>query len=167
MSRAFMRESDDQPERPLSAPRPSALPPGAQNYITPDGARRFQEELERLAQERQRRSAMPEELRELNLRIGYLQRLLESAVVTPPPPPAEKDQVRFGAAVMVRERSGEESCYRIVGVDEVDIDRGWVSWLSPIAKAMLNARLGERVRFKSPSGEQELMIVAINYEQVM
>ena len=78
MSRAFIRESDDQPERPLSAPRPAALPPGAQNYITPDGARRFQEELERLIQERQRRSAMPEELRELNLRIGHLQRLLDS-----------------------------------------------------------------------------------------
>ncbi len=160
-----MRESDDQPERPLSAPRPPALPPGAQNYITPGGARRFQEELERLIQERQRRSAMPEELRELNLRIGHLQRLLESVVVMPAPPSAEKNQVRFGAEVTVREQDGEEIGYRIVGVDEVDIDRGWVSWLSPIAKAMLNARLGERVRFKSPAGERELLVVTINYEQ--
>ena len=81
------------------------------------------------------------------------------------PPPAERDGVvRFGATVTVRERSGTEERYRIVGVDEMDIDRGWVSWLSPIAKALLNARLGRRVRFKFPSGEKELEIIRVEYE---
>jgi len=79
------------------------------------------------------------------------------------PPPAERDRVQFGATVTVRERNGEELSYRIVGVDETDIDRGWVSWLSPIAKALFNARLGERVRFKLPSGEEELEIVGVAY----
>lgn len=64
----------------------------------------------------------------------------------------------------MRERNGCESHYRIVGVDEADIDRNWVNWLSPIAKALLNARLGQRVRFKFPSGEEELEIVGITYE---
>ena len=65
---------------------------------------------------------------------------------------------------MVREENGEESTYRIVGVDETDFDRGWVSWLSPIAKALVNARLGERVRFKFPSGEEDLWMIGISYE---
>ena len=168
MSRAFVRESDDLPERPTLARRASPLPPGAQNYITPDGARRFREELERLVQvERPRIAAAgdPEaksRLLETNQRIDLLEQCLESAVVVPPP--QERDRVQFGATVTVRERNDEETCYRIVGVDETDMDRGWVSWLSPIAKALLNARLGERVRFSTPSGEQELEIVVIKYE---
>jgi len=168
MSRAFVRESDDLPERPPLARRSSPLPPGAQNYITPDGARRFREELERLVQVERPRIATagdPEakiRLLETNQRIDHLQQCLESAVIVPPP--MEQDRVQFGARVTVREGNGERLSYRIVGVDETDMDRGWVSWLSPIAKALLNARLGERVRFRSPSGEQELEIVAIKYE---
>lgn len=65
---------------------------------------------------------------------------------------------------MVREGDGEESTYRIVGVDEADGERGWVSWFSPVARTLLNARLGEHVRFKFPSGETVLEIVGITYE---
>ena len=67
-------------------------------------------------------------------------------------------------SVLVRSSSGEESRYRIVGVDETDIDRGWVSWVSPIARALVNAQVGQRVRFKFPSGEEELEIVEIAFE---
>ncbi len=63
----------------------------------------------------------------------------------------------------MREAGGEESRYRIVGADEVDLERDWVSWMTPIARALLNARLGEKVRFRFPSGESELEIVAIAY----
>lgn len=87
-----------------------------------------------------------------------------STAVVVPPPDAPWDQVRFGATVMVRKLSGEETRYRIVGVDEMDVDRDWVSWLSPIGRALLNTRLGQRVRFKFPSGAEELEIAAINYE---
>jgi transcription elongation factor GreB len=168
MSKAFTRESDDAPERSLTAPLPSALPPGAKNYLTVDGERRLRAELERLQQdERPRLVALPdgsEEKRKLpgiDQRIYQLQRSLQTAVVTPALA-TEDDKVRFGATVTIRQR-GEEIAYRIVGVDEVDIDRGWVSWLSPIARALLNARRGQKVRFKFPSGEEELEIVAIAY----
>ena len=80
------------------------------------------------------------------------------------PPITPEAGVRFGASVTVRDRSGVESRYRIVGVDETDIDRGWVSWLSPIAKALLNARVGDHVRFELPSGKEELEILSISYD---
>ena len=171
MSKAFTRESDDLPDVPIRSHQPSQLPPGAKNYLTPDGARRLREELDRLTQlDRPRAAGLLDEseskrqLQMLDERIRYLEQSLQTAVVVPRPD-AHEDRVRFGATVTVRERSGGESCYRIVGVDETDLDRGWVSWLSPIAKALLNARTGQRVRFRSPSGEQELEIVGIAFDQ--
>ena len=71
------------------------------------------------------------------------------------------NEVRFGATVTVREKDGSEQNYRIVGLDETDLDRGWVSWLSPIARALLGARLGQCVKFSFPAGEKELLITAI------
>src|SRR6185369_8030891 len=145
MSKAFTRESDDLPDVPVAARQRAPLPPGAKNYLTPDGARRLREELDRLVQvERPRHVASqfnPEAKRQLQVldqRISYLQGSLQTAVLVAPPVPPQT-RVRFGASVTVRDVSGGESRYRIVGVDETDIDRGWVSWLSPIAKALLNA----------------------------
>ena len=172
MSKAFTRESDDAPEQPVLR-QPSSLPAGVKNYLTPDGARRFREELERLVQvKRPPLAAAPTEdagakrqLQTLDLRVRQLHQSLESAVVAPSPAtPEERARVRFGATVTVRLQGGEEERYRIVGVDETDIDRGWVSWLSPIAKALLDATPGQHVRFKFPSGEKELEIVRIEYE---
>lgn len=173
MSKAFTRESDDVPELPARRPRASPLPPGAKNYLTPDGAARFRAELDHLMQRERPRlapgsetAAEPDRDRQLqavNARIAEIGRVLHTAVVVPVPAPPH-EQVRFGATVLVRERNGEEARYRIVGIDETDIDRGWVSWLSPIARALLNARLGQRVRFQFPSGEAELEIVDIRYE---
>jgi transcription elongation factor GreB len=171
MSKAFTRESDDAPEPP-ARPRPvSPLPPGAKNYLTADGARRLHAELDRLAQiERPKLAASADSpdarrrLQSLDLQIQHLHQSLGMAVVVTPPS-APWEQVRFGATVTVRSQSSGETRYRIVGVDETDVDRGWVSWLSPIARALLNARLGQRVRFKFPSGEEELEIVHIDYEQ--
>jgi transcription elongation factor GreB len=166
MSKAFTRDNDEAPERPLIRRTGPALPPGAKNYLTPDGERRLRAELERLV-ERPRLAASPEDstsdLRAVEERIAHLEQSLQTAVVVPPPA-ATEDRVRFGATVTVRERGGGETRYRIVGLDEADVDRDWVSWLSPIAKALLNARLGQRVRFKFPSGEKELEVVAIAYE---
>ena len=169
MSKAFTRESDDLPDQPL-VPRPaSPLPPGAKNYVTAAGAAQLRAELERLRSERPALAAAAQDpgakaqLMRLDQRMVYLQQSLQTAVVVSPPAPAE-DRVRFGASVTVRDRSGAESCYRLVGVDEADPDRGWVSWLSPIAKALLNARRGDRVRFRLPSGDEELESVAVGYE---
>jgi transcription elongation factor GreB len=171
MSKAFTRESDDAPERtPVSRPA-AVLPPGAKNLITPGGALRARAELEKLSgEEPGLRAAVAagdaeaaHQLQHLTQRAQRFQRTLHTAVVTGPPP-VEDGVVRFGATVSVRERSGGETAYRIVGVDETDLDRSWVSWLSPIAKALLNARVGQRVRLKLPGGEEELEILGVSYE---
>lgn len=169
MSKAFTRESDDAPERPVVQRPASLLPPGAKNYLTPDGALRLRRELEQLVQEERPRLAgvtgdteKERQLQVLDQRIHHLQHALQTAVVTGPP--AETGVVRFGATVLVRDRSGEESTYRIVGLDETDLEQNWVSWLSPIARALLNACVGQRVPFKFPAGEKELDIVSIRYE---
>lgn len=170
MSKAFTREENEGPELPDLAPLISTLPAGAKNYMTADGAQRLREELARLVQvERPRLATLsddPDAKRQLHVldqRIYQLDHSLQSAEVVQAGVGAT-DIVRFGATVTVRDRSKEESTYRIVGVDETDFERGLVSWLSPIAKALVNARLGQRVRFKSPSGEEELEVVAISYE---
>jgi transcription elongation factor GreB len=169
MSKAFTRESDDSSEQALP-PRPkSPLPPGAKNYVTPNGARALREELEQLLALEQQRLAEATDVSQVRLglqkareRVEYLEQSLQSAVIVPPPGPPW-DQVRFGATVTVRDRNGHEARYRIVGVDEIDLDRDWVSWLSPIARALTNARIGQRVRFRAPGGEQELEVLEIVY----
>jgi transcription elongation factor GreB len=170
MSRAFVRESDV-PQLPELPALISPLPPGAKNYLTPGGAQRLRDELtQRLAHERPKLTAAPaddldakRELQVLNQRIRYLQESLRTADITEPPPPPH-DVVRFGATVTVREKSGDEAQYRIVGVDETNLERNEVSWLAPIARALLNARLGDRVVFTTPRGANELELVAISYE---
>src|SRR3954464_887215 len=168
MSKAFTRESDELPEAPVIVRLPSAsLPPSAKNYLTPDGCDRLRKELEHSMEvERPRVAALPEahdskrQLIALDQRIRDLQHSLQTAVVVHPPVEA-MDQVRFGATVTVRESNGEASSYRIVGVDETDLDQNWVSYLSPIARALINARVGQRVRLKLPAGEKELEIISI------
>ncbi len=170
MSKAFTREETDGPDLPDLPPPASLLPEGARNYITSHGAQRLREELARLANEK--RPALvaagsdpdaKRQLAALDQRIAQLEQSLQAAEIVPAPT-SEQGVVRFGATVVVRESSGEESTYRIVGVDETDFERGWLSWQSPIARALLNARRGERVRFTVPSGEEELEIISIMYE---
>jgi transcription elongation factor GreB len=127
MSRAFVRESDDAPERPL--PRSSPLPVGVPNYITPAGAQRL--------------------------------RQLPTDAVIVPPPTEPTDQVRFGATVTVRDTEGETT-YRIVGVDETDAAANFISWISPLAKTLLNSRVGQRVRFRG----EEFEILRVDYERI-
>lgn len=167
MSKAFTREDDSVAEEPVRRPV-SSLPDGAKNYLTPKGEQNMRTELARLIEvERPTAASLPdqeESARELQLidaRINHLQSSLATAVVVQPPnPPYE--QVLFGAAVTVRDQFGE-SRYRIVGVDETDLDNDEVSWMSPIAKALLNAKLGQRVKFRFPAGEDELEIINISY----
>jgi transcription elongation factor GreB len=170
MSRAFVRESDF-PQLPELPPQISPLPPGAKNYLTEGGAQKLRDELARLHDtERPRLAAAPlddidakRELQVLDQRIRYLQESLRTAEIVPTTI-GTGDVVRFGATVTVRETNGTEARYRIVGVDETDLERNWVSWLSPIARALMNATLGARVMFKAPRGAKELEIVGIAYE---
>jgi len=170
MSKAFTRESDSDSDEPLPLRPSSALPPGAKNFVTPDGADRLRAELAELTNETRPQlvSAQEDEGRKRKLqlidqRIEQIEESLRTAVIVPAPTTEEeRREVRFGATVMVRRRGGDVT-YRIVGVDETDLDRNWVSYLTPIAKALVSARLGERVRFRFPSGEEELEIVRIDY----
>jgi transcription elongation factor GreB len=155
VSKAFTRESDDLPERAQLKRPASSLPPGAKNYFTPDGIEKLRRELETL-------SGGPDSPA-VRQRIFEIEHSLNSAVVSPTPPPPW-NQVLFGATVTVRDRHGEESTCRIVGVEETDIERDWVSYLSPLAKALLKAKVGDRMRFKVPAGEQELEIIRVDYE---
>jgi len=94
-------------------------------------------------------------LREIDRRLAHLARIMKAAKIVDPAKQEQRDQVRFGATVRVRDRKGVETGYRLVGVDETDLDRDWVSWCSPIARALLRRRLGEKVRFRFPAGEEE------------
>ena len=171
MSRAFVRESDV-PQLPELPPQASPLPPGAKNYLTLGGAQRLQDELQRLLERERPRFAAAaaddidakRELQVLDQRIRYLQQSLRTAEISPAPAAHDREVVRFGATVRVREPSGSETPYRIVGVDETDLDRNWISYLSPLARALLNARRGDRVQFQAPRGQRTLEIVAIDYE---
>ena len=167
MSKAFTREDDasDIPVLPLLV---SPLPPGAKNYLTPEGAVRLRAELARLVDaDRPKLLAASSsdadakrELAVLDQRIRYVQQSLASAEIVPPTSPSD-GQVRFGSTVTVRDGQGNESVYRIVGVDEADFERNEVSWLSPVARALMNAKLGQHVAFKLPRGATELEIIEI------
>lgn len=169
VSKAFTNE-DDTGDEPVLVKPASLLPPGTKNLVTPSGAAQLRNELQRLIQVERPplagRNDEPDAKRELlalDQRIFYLQASLAAAeVVNPPPPP--HDTVLLGATVTVRESNGDISTYRIVGVDEADFDRGWISWVSPIARALLNARTGQHVAFKTPRGINELEIVGVKYE---
>jgi transcription elongation factor GreB len=171
MSRAFVRESDE-PRLPELPPLVSPLPPGAKNLMTAGGLERLRAELARLVEEERPPLAAAAandmetkgKLQVLDQRIRYLEESARTAEIVPPPAPPEREVVRFGATVTVREPDGAESRYRIVGVDETDLAQNWVSWLTPIARALMNARLGQRVTFKAPRGVRELEVVGIEYE---
>ena len=170
MSKAFTREDDNAPELPDLPPLTSTLAPGGKNYITPAGAQKLRDELQRLIEntrpslaEAQDDPDAKRQLARLDQRIMQLEESLQSAEIVPNAS-GQADVVRFGATVTVRESDGTETSYRIVGIDETDMDRNWVSWMSPIAKALVNGKRGEHIRFKFPSGEETLEIIDIRYE---
>jgi transcription elongation factor GreB len=168
MSKAFTRESESEIQewvRPLSD---FTLPPGVKNYMTPAGARRFREELKRLIEIDRPRAVNSSdskgELTGIDQRIARLQHSLGLAEIVPPPETCD-ESVRFGATVTVRDSIGGTSEYRIVGIDEIDVDRDWISWRSPVAKALLNKKVGDKVRFVVPDGERHLQIAQIRYDK--
>ena len=156
------------------------------NYITPEGARRLQEELGQLrSKERPKvvqevadaaaqgdRSENAEyiygkkRLREIDRRIRYLTKRLEAAEVVDPATREETDQVFFGATVTYANKKGDEQTIRIVGIDEMDPARHYVSWISPIARAFIKCREGDTVTLRTPGGDEELEIVEVRYETI-
>lgn len=179
MSKAFTRETDGEDDDLTLPP----LPAGSKNYITPLGYATLRAELfELIDNERPRiveivhwaasngdRSENGDyhygkkRLREIDRRIRFLTKRLEIAEVTDPSNHHGKDQVFFGATVTYVDESDEERTVTILGIDEADSLKGEVTWVSPIARALLKAREGDVVKLVTPVGVQEVEVVEVRY----
>jgi len=105
-------------------------------------------------------------LREIDRRIYFLTKRLEDAVVIDPETREATDQIFFGATVTYAEEDGTETTISIVGVDEVNMDKGHVSWISPIAKTLIKNREGDTVRLKTPTGIKEIEVLSVIYQKL-
>ena len=105
-------------------------------------------------------------LREIDRRIRYLTKRLEAAEVVDPSTREETDQVFFGATVTYAHGDGKEETVRIVGLDETDPSRHYVSWISPVARALIKAREGDTVTLRAPGGDEEIEILEVRYEAI-
>lgn len=182
MSKAFTKESDSTDDDELDGPA-LAVPAGSKNYMTPQGYVRLRDELlELMDVERPRvveavhwaakngdRSENGDylygkkRLREIDRRIRFLTRRLEIAELTDPSVHHGGDQVFFGATVRYANESGEERTVTIIGIDEADSAKSEVSWISPIARALLKAREGDVVRLMTPGGVHEIEVLSVSY----
>ena len=181
MSKAFTKEADaDDDEDGVALP---ALPAGSRNYITPAGYRRLREELMTLldverpkvvetvswAAKNGDRSENGDylygkkRLREIDRRIRFLTKRLDIAEVADPSAHHGKDQIFFGATVTYANAAGQQRTVTIKGIDEADSLHGEVSWISPIARALLKAREGDEVQLVSPGGVEKIEIVEVRY----
>ena len=183
MSNAFTRESDAEEDEVGLPP----LPAGGKNYITPKGYAALRAELfDLIDNERPKvvdivhwaasngdRSENGDyiygkkRLREIDRRIRFLTKRLEIAEVTDPSAHFGKDQVFFGATVTYVEEAGDERTVTILGIDEADSLKGEVTWISPIARALLKAREGEVVKLVTPVGVQEIEVLSVRYPKAL
>lgn len=181
MSKAFVKENDQDDDDLV--PEETAMPSGTKNYITRDGYTRLREELEQLmnverpdmvqvvswAASNGDRSENGDylygkkRLREIDRRIRFLTRRLEIAEVVDPAAQPNRDHVFFGATVLYSDSAGEEFRVTIVGIDEADPLQGRISWISPVARALLKAKVGDTVVLRTPGGMEELDILEVHY----
>lgn len=181
MSKAFTREPENGDEEEPAEPEP--LPKHVKNYMTPTGFSALQEELRMLL--REERSKVVEtvawaasngdrsengdyiygkkRLREIDRRVRYLTKHLESAEVVDPERQQGLKQVFFGATVTYRREDSSEITVSIVGIDEADITVGKISWISPVAKALLKTKVGETVELRTPAGTETIEVLSILY----
>ena len=184
MNKAFVKEPEDgdDDDGPPSLP---ALPAGTRNYITPAGYRRLREELMTLldverpkmvetvswAAKNGDRSENGDylygkkRLREIDRRIRFLTQRLDIAEIADPAVHHGNDQVYFGATVTYADAAGIERTVTIKGIDEADSLHGEVSWISPIARALLKARVGDEVALATPGGLARIEVLAVRYPQ--
>lgn len=187
MSKAFTKETDD-PDLDDDLPEEAAIPQGAnmagaKNYITPAGLRRLQEELRQLktverpkvvevvswAASNGDRSENGDylygkkRLREIDRRIRFLLKRLEIAEPVDPSLQKNREQVFFGATVTYVDEQDRERRVRIVGIDEARLEQGEVSWISPVARALMKARVGDLVDLRTPHGIEQIEVLKIEY----
>lgn len=164
MSRAFVKE--DQFETDGGEAVPERVQSGLPNYVTPRGLHALSQRVNALMAEKGHADSIVDddlrrqEVARIDRDLHYFQSRLESAI------PVEssqlpEDHVHFGSEVRVADEEGREQIFVIVGEDEADPKKGWVSWASPLARALMNARVGDIVTWKRPSGSRDLEVIAI------
>ena len=180
MSKAFTKETDHDEDEELELPD---LPAGGKNYITPQGYVRLRGELLQLMDD-ERPSVVEavhwaarngdrsengdyiygkKRLREIDRRIRFLTKRLEVAEISDPSMHHGSDQVFFGATVTYADPTGQQRTVTILGIDEADSAMGQVSWISPVARALLKARTGDEVKLVTPLGVQEIEVLDVAY----
>ena len=179
MSKAFTKENDneDEPEKP------NTFPLSSKNYVTPEGYASLQNELRFLLKEERPKLVEvvrwaagngdrsengdyiygKRRLREIDRRMRYLTKRIESAVVVDPVLQKNLTRVFFGATVTYSQKNEGEKTVKIVGFDEADATAGKISWISPLAKSLLKTAVGDEVKFHTPAGIQLLSVLAIRY----
>jgi transcription elongation factor GreB len=181
MSKAFTKESDGADSEVEDA---DALPAHAKNYVTPGGLAALQEEFRKLLYgERPKVVGIvswaagngdrsengdyiygKKRLREIDLRVRYLRKRIESAEVVDPERQKSQDRVFFGATVeYARKQHNLQQKVTIVGIDEADLANGKISWLSPVARALMKAHVGDVIEFRTPSGPETIEVLSIAY----
>lgn len=183
MSKAFTKEQDDDLDDEFEIE--ADAPQGTKNYITPAGFARLHAEFDNLIKVQRPETVKiiswaaalgdrsenadylygKKRLREIDKRIRFLTKRIGFAeVIDPAQQPHEK--IYFGATVQVCDKAGEDHTYTIVGMDEVDLSRGHISWIAPLAKALLGKQEGESITVHTPLGAQELDIIEVHYEAI-
>ena len=183
MNKAFTKESDGDEDDEVGALPP--LPPGGKNYITPAGYQRLKDELlDLIDNERPRiveivhwaasngdRSENGDylygkkRLREIDRRIRFLTKRMEIAEIVNPAVHAGSEQVYFGATVTYVDDEDVERTVTILGIDEADSAKNQVSWIAPVSRALLKARVGDEVALPTPAGVRMLEVLAVKYPE--
>ena len=182
MNKAFVKESTDSDDDDLETGHPE-IPAGTKTYITPAGYERMRGELLHLIDDERPEVVKlvswaasngdrsengdyiygKRRLREIDRRIRFLTKRLDLAEVVDSSRQESIDQVFFGATVEYGTGDGETHTVTIVGIDEVDLDRGHVSWISPIARALLKAKVGDQVTLHTPAGPETIDVLDVRY----
>jgi len=189
MDKAFTRESDDEDDERADATEEPVQPAGVKNYITPTGLQRLRDEL-RFLLTRERPAVThvvawaasngdrsenadyqygKRRLREIDRRIRFLTKRIDAAEVVDPEAPRvgrAATHVFFGATVRYANAAGTERVVRIVGLDEIDLDRSHVSWISPLARALMKSGPGDSVILRAPGSTEQLQILEVRYERI-
>lgn len=181
MSKAFTKETDNDDDVDELALPP--LPAGGRNYITPQGYARLRGELLQLMDDERPKVVEAvhwaarngdrsengdyiygkKRLREIDRRIRFLTQRLEIAEISEPAMHHGSDQIFFGATVTYADAAGQERTVTILGIDEADSAQGQVSWISPVARALLKAREGDEVKLLTPLGAQDIVVLEVAY----
>lgn len=180
MSKAFTKETDGTDD---DGEEPDALPANTKNYVTPNGLAALKDEFHKLMYDERPKVVEvvswaagngdrsengdyiygKKRLREIDRRIRYLTKRIESAEVVDPARQKNRDQVFFGACVGYARDNGTKQTVTIVGVDEANMAQGKISWLSPVARALMKAHIGDKVEIRTPSGLEKIEVLSLEY----